>query len=224
VYYNLEYLLYIPSGTPANRAGGCFLENHVQSYFEELFDSIRKVSCSDRSGLEMTRGEAYELSLAMAEEAVAQGQKLMFIGNGGSAGIASHMAIDFSKNGKLPAIAFNDGAALTCIANDFGYDQVFAQQIRFHSRAGDVLVAISSSGRSPSILCAVEAAREIGCSVITFSGFDPINPLRSMGDVNFYVARHEYGLVEVAHTALAHAIVDMKTSGKFSSAPKAMVP
>jgi D-sedoheptulose 7-phosphate isomerase len=147
----------------------------------------------------------------------------MFIGNGGSAGIASHMAIDFSKNGRMPAMAFNDGAALTCLANDFGYEEVFARQMHFHARRGDLLVAISSSGRSQSILRAVDAAREIGCSVITMSGFEPTNPLRAMGEVNFYVARSEYGIVEVAHTALIHAVVDLKCAGVFSPTAKALV-
>ena len=87
----------------------------------------------------------------------------MFIGNGGSAGIASHLAIDFSKNGGLRALAFNDPSALTCLGNDLGYENVFAKQIELHGRAGDLLIAISSSGRSPNILNAVEAARCRDC-------------------------------------------------------------
>ena len=83
----------------------------------------------------------------------------MFVGNGGSAGIASHLAIDFSKNGGMRAMAFNDPSALTCLGNDLGYENVFAKQIEFHGRAGDLLIAISSSGRSPNILNAVKAAR-----------------------------------------------------------------
>jgi D-sedoheptulose 7-phosphate isomerase len=134
----------------------------------------------------------------------------MFIGNGGSAGIASHMAIDFSKNGGIPAMCFNDGAALTCLGNDFGYEEVFAGQLRFHARKGDVLFAISSSGASPNILRGAEVAREIGCRLVTITGFRADNPLRALGDVNFHVGVSEYGIVEVAHTALIHAVVDLK--------------
>ncbi|HEY0758052.1 MAG TPA: SIS domain-containing protein [Acidisarcina sp.] len=188
-----------------------------------MHDAITRARCTDRRGGEISQAEAYESAIALAEATTANGNKLMFIGNGGSAGIASHMAIDFSKNGNMPALAFNDGAALTCLANDFGYDEVFARQMHFHARRGDLLVAISSSGRSPSILRAVDAALEIGCRVITFSGFDPANPLRSMGDVNFHVARHDYGLVEVAHTALVHAIVDLKATGSFLAAAQSLV-
>jgi D-sedoheptulose 7-phosphate isomerase len=120
------------------------------------------------------------------------------------------MAIDFTKNGGMPAMCFNDGAALTCMGNDFGYEEVFAGQLRAHARKGDTLFAISSSGCSENILRAVAVARSRDCSVVTMSGFKPGNPLRALGDVNFYIGTCEYGLVEVAHTAMIHAVVDLK--------------
>jgi D-sedoheptulose 7-phosphate isomerase len=138
------------------------------------------------------------------------GNKLMFVGNGGSAGICSHMAIDYSKNGGMRATAFNDGAALTCLANDLGYEQVFAKQIDLHARPGDVLIAISSSGRSANILNAADMARRRDCVIYTFSGFNPDNPLRSMGDLNIFIASHEYGFVEVGHLMLLHAVLDLQ--------------
>ncbi len=168
------------------------------------------MQCSGAAGEALSRAEAYENTLQIAMEAIERGDKLMFIGNGGSAAIASHMAIDFSKNGEMPAVCFNDGAALTCLGNDYGYEEVFAQQLRFHARRGDVLFAISSSGSSPNILRAVKVARERGCAVITMSGFRNDNPLRALGDVNFHVALCDYGIVEVAHTALIHAVVEVK--------------
>lgn len=136
-------------------------------------------------------------------------RKVMFIGNGGSAGIASHMAVDFTRNGGVSGLAFNDGAALTCIGNDFGYEEVFRLQIAAHARKDDLLFAISSSGRSANILRAVGAARERGCSIVTLSGFTPDNPLRSLGDLNLYVPSNQYGLVEISHLALIHAALDL---------------
>jgi D-sedoheptulose 7-phosphate isomerase len=133
----------------------------------------------------------------------------MFIGNGGSASIASHCAIDYSKNGGIRSLCFNDGAALTCLANDLGYEQVFAQQVDMHARPGDVLVAISSGGASPNILRAVEVARQRGCFVISLSGFAADNPLRSLGDLNYHVPASRYGFVEITHLALCHAILDL---------------
>ena len=134
----------------------------------------------------------------------------MFIGNGGSAGIASHCAIDYSKNGGIRSTAFNDGAALTCLGNDLGYENVFAKQIDLHARPGDLLMAISSSGKSMNILKAVDIARERGCAVFTFSGFSPDNPLRTFGDLNFFVDSPEYGFVEISHLALIHSLLDLE--------------
>jgi D-sedoheptulose 7-phosphate isomerase len=137
------------------------------------------------------------------------GNTIIFIGNGGSAGMASHLAIDFSKNGGLRSLAFNDASALTCLGNDLGYENVFAKQLEFHARAGDLLIAISSSGQSANILAAVESARRAKAGVITFSGFGRDNKLRRTGDLNFYVRSCEYGFVEVAHLSLCHAILDL---------------
>jgi D-sedoheptulose 7-phosphate isomerase len=186
------------------------LSNEVDLYFRELARAVEEVQCTGPRGEALSRAEAYDRALALSQEATGRGNKLMFIGNGGSAAIAGHMAIDFSNNGGMPAVCFNDGAALTCVGNDFGFEEVFARQIGYHARPGDVLYATSSSGRSPNILHAVEAARRLDCRVITMSGFRADNPLRTLGDVNFYVALEKYGIVEVAHTALIHAVVDLK--------------
>ncbi len=132
----------------------------------------------------------------------------MIVGNGGSASIASHMAIDYSKNGGIPAIAFNDPAGLTCLANDLGYEEVFSHQIRMLGRPGDFLCAISSSGRSTNILNAVETARKKNIEILTLSGFSDTNPLRSMGDMNLYLGSAVYGFVEIGHLTLCHAILD----------------
>ena len=137
----------------------------------------------------------------------AQG-KIIFIGNGGSAGIASHQAVDYWKNGKIRAIAFNDAALLTCVSNDYGYAHVFEKPLEMFAQSQDILFAISSSGRSENIVRGVRAAKKTGCQVITFSGFALDNPLRTLGDINFYVASQEYGPVEIAHLTLSHYLLD----------------
>jgi len=113
----------------------------------------------------------------------------MFIGNGASAAIGSHQALDYWKNGGMRAVTFNDLALLTAVSNDFSYAEVFEKPIEMFADAGDILLAISSSGRSENILRGADAARKQGCRVITFSGFRPDNPLRSRGELNFYVPR-----------------------------------
>jgi D-sedoheptulose 7-phosphate isomerase len=97
---------------------------------------------------------------------------------------------------------------LTCLGNDYGYEHVFAKQIEFHARAGDCLNALSSSGKSPNILNAVQAARELDCVILTLSGFSADNPLRKSGDMNLFIESPYYGFVEIGHLALCHAILD----------------
>jgi D-sedoheptulose 7-phosphate isomerase len=135
-------------------------------------------------------------------------RRFFFIGNGGSAAIASHMAADWLKNGNVAAQCFNDPALLTCIANDLGYENVFAKPLTLHGGQGDVLFAISSSGQSKSITKAAETAIALRMKVITLSGFKPDNPLRKMGEINFHVPSDRYGEVEIAHHTICHGILD----------------
>jgi D-sedoheptulose 7-phosphate isomerase len=118
------------------------------------------------------------------------------------------MATDYSKNGDVRAMALNDSSMLTCLGNDLGYDRVFAKQIELYARPDDLVIAISSSGRSANILNAVKAARAAKCAVVTLSGFTANNPLRHLGDINFYVASDRYGFVEIGHLTICHAILD----------------
>lgn len=139
----------------------------------------------------------------------AKGNKVIFIGNGGSAAIASHMATDYTKNGGIRSIAFNDAATLTCMANDFGYFQVFAKQLEYYAREDDVVVCISSSGKSRNILEAAAECMTREIKLVTLTGFEPENPLRGVGDFNFYVPAGDYGLIEIAHLTLLHSITSL---------------
>jgi len=185
------------------------LRERLTRYVATLADAIGHAEATDLTGQPMSLEDGCEWVRRAAHEAHDSGHKIMFVGNGGSAGIASHLAIDFSKNGGLRSLSFNDPSALTCLANDLGYENVFAKQIDLHARAGDLLVAISSSGRSPNILAAAAAARGRECRIATYSGFSRDNDLRLVGDVNFYVPAQEYGFVEIAHLTLCHAVLDM---------------
>jgi D-sedoheptulose 7-phosphate isomerase len=184
------------------------MHERTAAYFSTLERLGQETVATDGSGMSLSIADAFRQVAGDAQDAHDRGGKLLFIGNGGSAGIASHMAIDYSKNGRLRALAFNDGAALTCLGNDLGYEQVFARQIDLFAQPGDLLIAISSSGRSPNILNAVAVAEQRGCRIVTLSGFAPDNPLRSQGDINFYLASDQYGFVEIGHLTLCHAILD----------------
>ena len=122
--------------------------------------------------------------------------------------MSSHMAVDWTKNAGVRAVAYNDVAFLTAIGNDLGYDQVFASPVAWYAREGDLLATISSSGNSPNILAAIAAARNQRCRVVTFSGMKSDNASRSRGDLNFFVPAWTYGIVESAHQILLHAWLD----------------
>ena len=186
----------------------------LENYFGTLARLSAGVVATDIEGTDTDLSEAVDWAVARIRETGAGGGKIMFVGNGGSAAIASHMAIDYSKNGGFPALAFNDGASLTCLANDLGYESVFAHHVRTLGKAGDLLVAISSSGKSASIVNAVSTARNLQIPTLTLSGFDAANTLRRMGDRNLYVPNGEYGFVEIMHLTLCHAILDLAMGWK----------
>src|ERR1700677_3064178 len=104
------------------------MRDRIGPYFDTLSRAIREAECTDADGAALALDAAFQRVRDRAHEAHGRGNKLMFIGNGGSAGITSHLAIDFSKNGGLRATAFNDGSALTSLGNDFGYESVFTKQ------------------------------------------------------------------------------------------------
>jgi D-sedoheptulose 7-phosphate isomerase len=180
----------------------------MRRYFTTLFDCLIETVVSSASGQTLQMCDAVNQVMELARSAHASGNKLIFIGNGGSAAIASHMATDYSKNGNIRSLALNDSSMLTCLGNDLGYERVFAKQIELHARPGDLVIAISSSGRSANILNAVAAAHAAECKIVTLSGFTPDNPLRSRGDVNFYISSDRYGFVEIGHLTICHAILD----------------
>ncbi|MBI1337386.1 MAG: SIS domain-containing protein [Phycisphaera sp.] len=134
--------------------------------------------------------------------------KALVIGNGGSAAIASHLHNDLSKAVGLRSMVFTEPSLLTALTNDEGYERAYEFGIEQWAEPGDVLIAISSSGRSENILRAVAAAASAGCRIITLSGFAKDNPLRQRGDLNFYIPSSQYGYVELAHSVIAHYISD----------------
>lgn len=181
----------------------------AQKYFDILHSGLKNMLITDAKNNYVKMEEAFKEVCMAISHPMENGQRIFFIGNGGSSSIASHMAIDYTKNGKLRSLAFNDVAAITCLGNDYGYEHIFSKQIEYQAKEGDILFAISSSGKSRNILYACDEAINKGCVVYTLSGFDAENPLRKHGDLNFYVPAKEYGFVEVAHTAILHCILDM---------------
>jgi D-sedoheptulose 7-phosphate isomerase len=130
------------------------------------------------------------------------------IGNGASSSIASHMAADLGKNARVRTEVLTDPALITAVGNDCGYEEVFAEPLRWRMKPEDMLVAISSSGNSPNILSAVKFASYLRAYVVTLSAMKPNNPLRRYGNLRFYVPAMSYGASETSHAAILHYWVD----------------
>jgi len=175
----------------------------------ELGSLFLKIQATDAKGKSINLEKAIAQVCEIVLRQNKKGRKVFIVGNGGSASIASHMVTDFVKNLKIPALSFSDACLLTCLSNDLGYEKVFSAPISVLAKKGDILFAISSSGKSKNILNAVAGAKRKGCLVISFSGFSANNLLRRSGNLNFYVPSSAYGDVEIAHLALCHLIVDI---------------
>jgi len=150
--------------------------------------------------------EQFRARVVQAREA---GGKLMLAGNGASASIASHLATDFAKQGHVRAMAFNDANLITALGNDCGYENWIAKAVEIYADPRDILVLISSSGKSPNVVKAAHEAKARGLYVAAFTGFASDNPLGAAADLNFWVDSRAYNIVECTHMILLAGIVDL---------------
>jgi len=137
------------------------------------------------------------------------GRKAILAGNGGSAAIASHCSVDFTKNAGVRCVNFNEADLITCFANDYGYERWLEKALDFYADDGDVVILISSSGQSANMCRAAECAGRRGLTVVTFTGFDETNPLRKLGVLNFWVDSRAYNVVEMTHQIWLLAVCDL---------------
>jgi len=184
------------------------LKQNASRYFKNIFEFLLVTRVTGCQGEEISLDEGGDQAAQMILTVLAGSNKAMLIGNGGSAALASHTHNDLIKSVKVPSLVFTEVPILTALTNDDGYAVAFEQQVDLWAKPGDLLVVISSSGRSENILRAAQAARRHGCCLITLSGFHPDNPLRILGDLNFYVPAEDYGYVESVHAVLLHFITD----------------
>jgi len=151
---------------------------------------------------------------ALMVRAFREGRKVLLFGNGGSATDAAHIAAEFVGRYKrerkpLPAIALaTDIAAITCIANDYGFDELFARQVRAHGQKGDIAIAISTSGNSPNVLKGVAAARECGMITIAWTGGTG-GTLAGLVDHPFVVPSTVTARIQESHITLGHVLCEL---------------
>ena len=137
-------------------------------------------------------------------------KKIMIFGNGGSAAIASNASVDLTKGANIRAVNFNEADLITCFSNDYGYEKWVEKSVDFYADSNDVLILISSSGKSLNMINACKAAKNKKISkIITFTGHDKNNPLSKLGDINFWIDSKAYNFVENVHQVWLLTIVDL---------------
>lgn len=135
--------------------------------------------------------------------------KIIIVGNGGSAAIASHVSIDLTKTLNIRSITFNESSLITCLANDYGYENWVSQALSNHATDKDLIVLISSSGQSLNMINAANKAKELNLNLLTLTGFDKNNPLSVLGDINLWVDSKNYNIVENVHQIALLSILDL---------------
>jgi D-sedoheptulose 7-phosphate isomerase len=179
-------------------------------YSVEFHKAVEEIEVTVGLGKQVGFTRGIELSVDMLLQLQAAEKRIYIVGNGGSAAIASHAAIDLWKNGGIPTLTFNDSSLLTCISNDIGYEEVFSTPLEMFATKDDLVICISSSGNSENIVKACQTAKLKQCQLVTLSGFSPDNKIRSLGNVNFFVPAFSYGFAEIVHQYILHCILDAK--------------
>jgi len=172
-------------------------EQFFRGYFSDLNAQVNSASALDLEAL------ADEIDKVRKTE-----RKVIIVGNGGSAAIASHVSVDLTKTLGIRAINFNEADLLTCFSNDYGYEHWVTKALEFYGDKGDLAILISSSGSSPNIINGAKKARQIGLRIVTLSGFSKENVLCQLGDINLWANCRSYNLVEMTHLSWLLSVID----------------
>ena len=179
-------------------------------YLDKLVQCLHETQVYKQDGVPFDDYEqAMQGLMDIFSKTKARGGRVFFIGNGGSAAIASHMTADFMKNGGMKTYSLYDNSVTTCMGNDYGYEYVFSRPLELLADKEDLLAAISSSGNSQNIVNAIQTAQQKGLNIVTFSGFKKDNRIINMGSYNVHVPVEHYGIVESIHNLILQQIVDM---------------
>lgn len=190
-------------------AGGIVAQlTSVSFYFAHLEDALSRAQFTLMGGYDVGENDALGLFENHLQQVRLDHAKVIIIGNGGSCSIASHFMTDLIKRVRIPAQTTSDTSLFTCLANDYGFARAYEEFIEVNCSSLDLLIALSSSGASPNILAAVEAAKSRGTKVITLCGFSPDCALRHKGDLNVYFPSTHYGMVELSSAVYLHYVVD----------------
>jgi len=192
------------------------MENHCEDKpviwsknVDGIGNSLLSLTATDCDGNLLDIEAAFALWADWTIQIREQKRTIFLIGNGASASMASHVAADLAKNAQVHTEVFTDLALITAIANDPSFQEIFSEPLKRRLVPGDMVGAISSSGRSPNILQAAETTKKHGGKVVSLSAMDSDNSLRRLGDLNFYIPAQTYGMAETCHTAILHYWIDL---------------
>ncbi len=178
------------------------MKKYLNNYFTEIYEACNSINQDFFSDVLM------EIKNVKKNDA-----KIILAGNGGSAAISSHVAVDFTKAAGVRAVNFNEADLITCFANDFGYEEWLSKAIEYYALQKDLIILISSSGKSANMVSAAKKCRQMELKTVTLTGFDDTNPLRQLGQYNAWVNSQSYNTIEMTHhiwlLALVDKIIDM---------------
>ena len=177
---------------------------YITNYLNKLSNLIRGID----------QGDLLKIS-KIIKQVKKNKKKVILVGNGGSAAMASHVSVDLTKMCKIRAVNFNEADLLTCFSNDYGYENWVQKALSFYADKGDLLICISSSGESKNIIKGAKFAKKIGCKVITLTGFNQKNKVRKIGDINLWLNSKNYNLIEMTHHTWLLVVVDFIAKAKF---------
>jgi len=184
------------------------MEYLLEKRLEQFKNTVESIEITNTKNIEFSLEDDLTEIHKLLVDVQKRERNLYIIGNGGSAAIASHAVIDFMNVGKISAHTLHDPSTLTCMSNDYGYENAFSKILNITLKKEDLLIVISSSGKSKNMTNAVKAAKKNGTTVITLSGFDSKNTLRTLGDINIWINSRDYGMVEIAHQFILHNLAD----------------
>lgn len=181
--YNKKYIESLNQGIENSKLSMNHNEIEMQEFFNKINDEV--VTLNEQNG------------------------RLFFLGNGASASFSNHMALDWSKNGKIPSFSLSDSALLTALSNDFDYTLAMVEYLKIYRlNRNDLVVTTSSSGNSMNIVNVLEFCKKNKIKTIAFSGLREDNKSKQLGYYSIYVPLKTYGLVECIHQFFHHLWLD----------------
>ena len=177
-----------------------------------MSDELFIKNCLEKYSLALKKNDVKEKLIKLKNYLVRthhNNKKVIISGNGGSAAIASHVAVDLTKQGGIRTINFNEPDLITCFANDYGYEHWLSKCIEFYADEKDFLILISSSGQSLNIINAAIEAKKRDITIATFTGFARSNQLSKYSDLSFWVDSKAYNIIENIHQIWLLIVSDM---------------